>query len=325
MVRIISSLIKTIVSFGALASAFTNPILNPGGSDPSLTYSGGYYYLLTTTWTDVQITRATSIEGLKDGENKVVYSTEDASRCCNNWAPELHYLGDKWYIYYTAGNADNVDGQMSHVLVGGSTPWDSWSYGAQLTTEWGIDATVVRFNEYGNFLVFSCFHGVTYQSLCMQKLGDDFISVTGDITVISEPTEDFEIHGTPVQEGPAALYTNGQTRIVYSASYCWTQYYCLASLTWDGTTNPTQASAWTKSDGCLLDSGNGHYGTGHNTFFQSPDGTEVWAAFHATSNSEGACDDSRYTMVQPVGSNSDGTPNFGEAAPWTQVFKEPSA
>jgi GH43 family beta-xylosidase len=159
----------------------------------------------------------------------------------------------------------------------------------------------------------------------MQKLGDDFISVTGDITVISEPTEDFEIHGTPVQEGPAALYTNGQTRIVYSASYCWTQYYCPASLTWDGTTNPTQASEWTKSDGCLLASSNGNYGTGHNSFFQSPDGTEVWTAFHATTNSEGACDDSRYTMVQRVGSNSDGTPNFGEAAPWTQVLEEPSS
>ena len=121
MVRIIPSLIKTIVSIGTLASAFTNPIRNPGGSDPSLVYSGGYYYLLTTSWTDVEITRATSIEGLKDGEKKVVYSTDDASRCCNNWAPELHYLGDKWYIYYTAGTADNLDGQRSHVLAGMDT------------------------------------------------------------------------------------------------------------------------------------------------------------------------------------------------------------
>lgn len=120
MVRIIS-LIKTIVSFGALASAFTNPIRNPEGSDPSVVYSGGYYYLLVTTWTDVQITRATSIEGLKDGEKKVVYSTKDASRCCNNWAPELHYLGDKWYIYYTAGTADDTEGQKSHVLTGMAT------------------------------------------------------------------------------------------------------------------------------------------------------------------------------------------------------------
>lgn len=120
MVRI-SSLIKSIVSLGALlpiANAFTNPIRNPGGSDPSLVYSGGYYYLLSTTWTDVQISRAESIEGLKDAESKVIYSSTEASRCCNVWAPELHYLGDKWFVYFTAGNGDNLDGQNSHVLAG---------------------------------------------------------------------------------------------------------------------------------------------------------------------------------------------------------------
>ncbi|KAL5363567.1 glycosyl hydrolase [Aspergillus floccosus] len=320
-------IIKTILWIGLilpLASAYTNPIRNPGGSDPALVYTGGYYYLLTTTWTDVEISRATSIEGLKTGEKKAVYSTTEASRCCNVWAPEVHYLGGKWYIYYTAGNGDNLDGQNLHVLAGGTTPWDDYTYAAQLTNEWAIDASVLRFNDWGNYLMFSCFHGVTYQSLCVQKLGDDFISLTGDITVISQPTEDFETHGTPVNEGPAALYMNGKTYIVYSASYCWTPYYCLAMLTWDGSTDPSKASAWSKSDGCLLSSANGHYGTGHNSFFQSPDGTETWTAYHATSNSAGACDNSRYTMVQPVGSNSDGTPSFGEAAPWTQVFAEPS-
>lgn len=49
-------------------------------------------------------------------------------------------------------------------------------------------------------------------------------------------------------------------------------------------------------------------------FFQSPDGTEIWNVYHATSNSAGACDGSRYTMAQKVNWNANGTPNFGSPA-----------
>lgn len=103
---------------GTPASAFTNPIRQPGGSDPHVSYSDGYYYLMTTTWTDVQIARSATVEGLKTAEKKVVYATDEANRCCNVWAPEVHYLDGAWYVYYTAGNADDLDGQNLHVLQG---------------------------------------------------------------------------------------------------------------------------------------------------------------------------------------------------------------
>lgn len=47
------------------------------------------------------------------------------------------------------------------------------------------------------------------------------------------------------------------------------------------------------------------------SFFQSPDGTEIWNVYHGTSNSGGTCSRSRYTMAQKVNWNADGTPNFG--------------
>lgn len=110
----------SVLCYFSFASAWTNPIRDPGGSDPFLVYSGdGYYYLLTTTWSDVQISRSTTIAGLKSSpETKTVFSTTTASFCCNVWAPEVHYLGDKWYIYFTAGNAADLDGQRLHVLEG---------------------------------------------------------------------------------------------------------------------------------------------------------------------------------------------------------------
>jgi len=100
------------------ASTYSNPIFNPQGSDPFIVYTGGYYYLLTTTWTDVEMSRSTTLEGLKTSTKKVIYSTTTASRCCNVWSPEVHYLDDTWYIYYTAGETTDLDGQHIHVLVG---------------------------------------------------------------------------------------------------------------------------------------------------------------------------------------------------------------
>lgn len=76
------------LAFASLVSAvtFTNPLKQKDGSDPHIAWSGGYYYLMTTTWTDLRITRATTLGGLKTGETKTVWTDSNTDRCCNMWA-----------------------------------------------------------------------------------------------------------------------------------------------------------------------------------------------------------------------------------------------
>lgn len=105
----------------AAAASFTNPLRNPGGGDPQISYFDGYYYLISTEWTNLQLSRATTIEGLKTAVPKVIYSDTNASRCCNVWAPEIHYFEGRWYLYYTAGKAENLDEQRMHALRGESS------------------------------------------------------------------------------------------------------------------------------------------------------------------------------------------------------------
>jgi GH43 family beta-xylosidase len=69
------------------AEPFTNPLKAQTGSDPWMTYHDGYYYLLTTGWTEVAIKRAKNLSGLKTGESKVIYKSNGGDRCCNVWAP----------------------------------------------------------------------------------------------------------------------------------------------------------------------------------------------------------------------------------------------
>lgn len=94
----LSSILGAFTGFITAASAanFTNPLKPRDGSDPHMVYNDGYYYLMTTTWTNLQITRARTLEGLKTGETKVVYTDSNAARCCNVWAPELHKVGNTY-------------------------------------------------------------------------------------------------------------------------------------------------------------------------------------------------------------------------------------
>ena len=100
-------------------------------------------------------------------------------------------------------------------------------------------------------------------------------------SVISSPTESWEMGdpapGEPaaVNEGPNPLYRGNRTWLSFSASWCGTPAYALGLLAYDGTGDPTSADSWTKS-GPAFSSAHLNYGTGHNVFFSSPDGTEVW-------------------------------------------------
>lgn len=86
--------------------------------DPQISWFDGYYYLISTEWSNLQLSRATTIEGLKTAAPKVIYEDSTPNRCCSVWAPEIHYFDGTWYLYYTAGNANNLDDQRMHVLKG---------------------------------------------------------------------------------------------------------------------------------------------------------------------------------------------------------------
>ncbi|KAG9017219.1 hypothetical protein FRB90_001329 [Tulasnella sp. 427] len=302
------------------ATTFTNPVKNPDGSDPFMVYDGGYYYLMTTTWTNVQITRATTVAGLKTATPKVVYTDFTSTRCCNVWAPEIHKIDGKWWLYYTAGQSANLD------LQRGSTPWDSYSYKGQLKATnapdaWSIDGTVLTVSG-ANYFVFSSFSPSNIQSLYIAPMTNAY--TLGQRSLLSEPLNSWERVDTPVNEGPQALYKNGAIYLTYSASFCWTASYSLGLLKYNGG-SVTSASSWTKS-GPVFTSANGHYGPGHNGFFNSPDGQTTYLVYHATSNPNGACDGTRYTLIQPLYFQSDGvTPNWGVPRALSDNIPEPTS
>ncbi|GAA4702942.1 family 43 glycosylhydrolase [Phytohabitans rumicis] len=299
---------------------YTNPVKSQKGADPWLQYYSGNYYLITTSFTNtLTMRKSATLAGLATAPSVQVWQDTTPSRGANFWAPELHFLNGRWYIYYSGAQvgAACCDTQRTHVLESaGTDPLGPYTYrniltGSNLTPGgWLIDASVLPVNG-ALYLLGSGFINGSAQSLVIAPMSNPY-TVSGSFSVISSPALSWETQGGTVNEGPVALQRNGQTFIVYSASACWGPDYKLGRLTLTGS-NPLSAGSWTKAANPVFarSDANSVYGPGHNGFFTSPDGTENWIVYHANSSTSGGCDNNRTTRAQRFTWNADGTPNFG--------------
>ena len=313
---LVFALLPITVAHAAPGRTYANPIKAVKGADPWIQYHDGNYYLIATSWTsELTMRRSPTLAGLATAPSIQVYRETAADRCCTMWAPEMHFLNGRWYLYYTAGPAgSNYDNQRQHVLESaGSDPLGPYTYKNRLqgpgATGWLIDGSVLRLNNQ-LYLIASAFTTST-QNLVIARMSNPY-TVSGSFATISTPTLGWERQGGNVNEGPAALYRNGRTMIVYSASACWGPDYKLGLLTYTGT-DPLSASSWTKGADPVFQrsDANGVYGPGHHGVFSSPDGTESWIVYHANDGVGEGCDNNRTTRAQKFSWNADDSPNFG--------------
>ena len=100
-------------SASVASETYTNPIITTG-ADPWITYQSGYYYLTYTTGSSVRVHRATRLAGTKGiGQSPIIsYFYPPAPYNQDVWAPELHFLGGKAYLYYAADDGTNANHRM---------------------------------------------------------------------------------------------------------------------------------------------------------------------------------------------------------------------
>lgn len=159
------------------------------------------------------------------------------------------------------------------------------------------------------------------QNLYIAEMGNPW-TISSSRVLISEPAYAWETIGdlnnpndvphVNVNEGPVALLNGEKLFIFYSASGCWTDFYCLGMLTFTGSENLLDSSKWKKNPEPVF-KGNpeaGVYAPGHNSFFKSPDGTEDWILYHANSSPGQGCGRFRSPRAQKFTWKKDGTPDF---------------
>jgi len=329
MKKIICSSLLFFVSFLLHAQqTFTNPLLS-SGADPWTIYKDGYYYYTNSTQHNITLWKTKSIAGLATAEKKVVWTPPATGPYSKElWAPEIHYLQGKWYIYFAADSGKNIDHRLWVLENKSANPLEGeWVMKGQLETpggKWAIDGSVFE-NKGQLYLIWSGWEGDNngQQNIYITKMKNPW-STEGQRVLLSAPTFEWEKHGDindptgvnhiNVNEGPEVLKHGNKLFLIYSVSGCWTDYYALGmSVTTDDKDLMNPAS-WVKHDQPVFKQSHANkvYAPGHNCFFTSPDGKEDWILYHANSNPGEGCGERRSPRAQKFTWNADGTPNFGE-------------
>lgn len=305
---------------------FTNPIVRSrSAADPWLTYQNGYYYFTFTSGRSVEVWRSPTITGLDSGKKVTIWRAPKTGPNTDDvWAPEIHFLNGRWYVYYTATNGPGADANRRQFVLEATTADPQGPYRdlghlvVPQADEYAIDGTVFQARRGALFFLWS---GREKSAGGAQNLYiAPMISpskISGPRVKLSTPTFAWEKHGWAVNEGPEAIQHNGKTFIVYSASGGTTPNYCLGMLTnTDG--NLLRTDSWSKSavpvfaqykgpDGAV-------YTPGHNGFCKSPDGREDWIVYHGKNNTDGTWG-GRTARAQRFTWNRDDTPHFGHPIP----------
>jgi GH43 family beta-xylosidase len=79
---------------------FTNPVGE--GQDPWVIKKDGYYYFIESKKGGIYVSTNTKLINIKKHEKRVWTPPPKGWNHANIWAPELHYIDGKWYIYYAA-------------------------------------------------------------------------------------------------------------------------------------------------------------------------------------------------------------------------------
>lgn len=301
----------------------TNPLIQKRADPHMYKHTDGTYYFTATVpeYDKIELRSAPTIQGLATATAKVIWTKHATGvMAAHIWAPEIHHIENKWYIYFAAGSQSDIWAIRIYVLENSSkNPMEgTWAEKGQVKTNFetfSLDATTFEHNN-TRYLVWADKDPATPDintNLYIAATENPW-TIKGTGVMLSKPEYSWETIGYKVNEGPAVIKKNGKIFIAYSAAAT-DANYCMGLLTASDTSDLLKASSWTKSKNPVFKTGNGVYGPGHNSFTTSPDGSVDLIVYHGRDYKDitgDALDDpNRHTRVQELKWNSDGTPNFG--------------
>ncbi|MGV9212819.1 family 43 glycosylhydrolase [Micromonospora sp. RB23] len=313
----------------APAVNYSNPLVNQRADPHIFRHTDGYYYLTATVpqYDRIVLRRATTLQGLATAAETTIWSRHTSGEMgAHIWAPEIHFINNRWYVYFAAGRTDDVwrirmyvlENANANPLTGGwtergriTTPWDTFSLDASTFVANGVRYLTWAQQEPGIS---------TNSNVYLARMGANPWQITGTVTRLVVPTYAWETRGYRVAEGPAVIQRNGRLFLTYSASAT-DANYCLGMLSASATANLLDAASWSKSPNPVFatSAATGQYGPGHNSFTVSEDGQSDILVYHDRNyrdiSGDPLNDPNRRTRLQKLYWNADGTPNFGIPVP----------
>ncbi|HEX2698588.1 MAG TPA: glycoside hydrolase family 43 protein [Acidimicrobiales bacterium] len=202
------------------------------------------------------------------------------------WAPELHHIDGRWYVYYSAGDG-RPGSHRSYALVADDPLGPYGSLGPvhdPANDVWAIDLTVFR-HDGRLYALWSGWDGPADgfpQNLYVAPMDNPW-TIGGQRRCVSSPRYPWEMTVAPVNEGPQAFRHPATDRlfVLYAADASWTQAYKTGLLEWTGG-DVIDPAAWRKHErplftggghGCVVDTAGGS----HLVYHRKVSGDPGWA------------------------------------------------
>jgi len=297
-------------------ATFSNPIVANGADPWVIMHNGRYYYCQSCSNNSITVAVAERLEDLSSAEACLVWTAvEGTLYAWDVWAPELHFLRGRWFIYFAADDGNNDNHRMYVLESVTDDPQGAYCFKGQLaapTDRWAIDGTVLELADGRLYFIWSGWEGFVneQQNLYIAPMSDP-CTISGERVCISVPEYPWELNGgcPLINEGPEVLMHGEKLHLIYSASGSWCDDYCLGQLTFTGG-DPLNRDAWVKKPTAVFARTDNVFGPGHASFTKSPDGTEDLIVYHSAKFSGAGWD--RQVNMQRFTWDVEGNPVFGE-------------
>lgn len=320
------------------AAPMPNPLIFQRADPHVLRHSDGYYYFMGTVpeYDRLVLRRAPTVAGLAAAEEKVIWRKHATGPMgAHIWAPELHFIEGRWFIYFAAGEAERIWNIRIYVLENPSpNPLEGdWMERGQLRTGWesfALDASTFIHRGQRYLLWAQKGPGSKDNSQLYIAPMASPTALAGPAVMLSQPEFPWERVRYAVNEGPVMLKKNGRLFLTYSAAGTGPEY-CLGMLTASDDADLLDPKSWTKSPSPVFVTSeeNKIYGPGHHGFTVAEDGVTDLLVYHARSyrdiQGDPLKDPNRHTRVQAVAWRADGTPDFGVPRADTRTLTPTSA
>jgi GH43 family beta-xylosidase len=310
-------------------TAYNTPLVEQRADPFVYKHTDGYYYFTASVpeYDRIVLRKSKEIKEIVNAKEVVIWNKHETGIMGHHiWAPEIHYLDGRWYIYFAAGEAEKIWQIRPYVLMcKDENPltgvWeelgmmqcakeDEFSFRA-----FSLDATVFE-NNGKTYYIWAEKVGVgkMISNLYIAEMETPWKLKTVQV-LLTTPDYDWERVMYWVDEGPAVLKHDNTIFMAFSASgtgAC----YCVGLMYADADSDLLDPASWKKVRYPVLktDEEKGIYGPGHNSFTKSEDGTKDIMIYHARQYDEIAGDPlrdpNRHTMMLEVEWNEEGMPVF---------------
>ena len=275
-----------------------NPIVLQRADPYVIRYKGTYYFTGSYPAFDrIALRKASRLEDLQQAEEVVIWKKHETGPMSHLiWAPELHRIQNKWYIYFGAApNDGQSDDTFNHRIFcleneAEDPTTGTWVERGKVETgmdTFSLDATSFELNG-SQYLVWGQqdLDIPGHSNLYIARMENPWTLATSPV-MLAKPEYDWECIRFKVCEGPAVITHGDRIYITYSASGTGPEY-AMGMLTADLDADLLDAASWSKSPNPVFTTNaEAHmYGPGHNSFTKAEDGVTDVMVYHVRNYTE---------------------------------------